>query len=206
MALSNSYQNMQHRIKGKVGLPLPNVDAVIVNEAGDILDELNAVGELRIKGPCLFKEYLHRPTETENSFDLHGWFKTGDVAIKTESGFQLLGRMSSDIIKSCGYKLSSLEIEREILGHKFVKEVAVIGWPHNVEGERVTAVVVLRDNTNSQSNSTTLSLQELQQFLADKLARYKIPKTLLIRHNIPRNHMGKVNKKNLLASLLNECK
>lgn len=146
----------------------------------------------------MFKEYLNKEKATTETFDKDGWFITGDVAqICSDHGtFKLLGRASADVIKSSGYKLSALEIEREILSHPNVLETAVLGSPDEILGEKVVSVIVLRDKSKwSDPNAS------LREFLHDKLAKYKQPKEVLIVDSIPRNHMGKVNKKSLLKDL-----
>eukprot|EP01035_Chromulina_nebulosa_P034336 gene34336-46056_t len=118
MALSNPYDDGDRR-KGFVGKPLPFVDCKLVDLESNVdVDGTNKPGEIRVKGPCVFKYYKNRLLETTEAFDENGWFKTGDVAERTKDGFfKILGRNSSDIIKSSGYKISALEIERELLGH-----------------------------------------------------------------------------------------
>ena len=121
---------------------------------------------------------------TAECYDADGWYRTGDVAMLTNNGYQLLGRNSSDIIKSSGYKLSSLEIERELLGHPLIQEVVVLGWPDVTVGEIVAAVIVIKPE--AIVNNSTLSVKQLQEFLEDKLAKYKQPRMLIIKESIPR--------------------
>lgn len=99
MVLSNPYDGKPRR-KGSVGFCLPYIEARIVDDEGKIIDTIDTPGELRIKGPTVFKEYLNRPETTKESFDSEGWFRTGDIAIKDSEGYyRLLGRSSTDIIK-----------------------------------------------------------------------------------------------------------
>jgi malonyl-CoA/methylmalonyl-CoA synthetase len=167
------------RRAGSVGSPLPNVAVRLVE------------GEIRVKGPTVFHEYFNRPEETANNFDEEGWFKTGDVAEFTPETYeyQIVGRLSTDIIKSGGYKISALEIENEILHHPNVREVAVVGLADNTYGEIIGCVL------SSKSGST--SLEELQTWCKERLASYKVPRKLLEVPEVPRNAMGKVNKKEL---------
>jgi malonyl-CoA/methylmalonyl-CoA synthetase len=226
MALSNPLKGT--RRKGHVGQPLPFVQCMIVAESdctsGDV-DNINGVsqserviepseidspGELRVKGPCVFKEYLNRHDATREAFDANGYFRTGDVAAYSASGdFKLLGRNSIDIIKSAGYKLSALEIERELLGHPGILESAVIGIPNDTLGEVVLAIVVLRDAPPRNDDNTRTALSdanidaEMQAFLADRMVKYKWPRLYVISDQpLPRNHMGKVDKKMLKSETI----
>ncbi len=123
---------------------------------------------------------------------------TGDVAqINSDDGtFKLLGRSSIDVIKSSGFKISALEIEREILSHPNVTEAVVLGVPDDMLGERVIAILMLRDKKKWADPPA-----DLRDYLFDKLAKYKQPKEVKIVDTIPRNHMGKVNKKTILKDL-----
>jgi malonyl-CoA/methylmalonyl-CoA synthetase len=95
MALSNPYKG--HRKQGSVGQPLPNVTCRLVDDNGQEVGE--GPGELRVKGPNMFREYLNRADATAESFDEQGWFKTGDIAQLEDGYYKILGRNSTDIIK-----------------------------------------------------------------------------------------------------------
>ncbi|WP_462137559.1 AMP-binding enzyme [Candidatus Mycalebacterium sp.] len=117
-----------------------------------------------------------------------GWFKTGDIAtLDSEGDFQILGRESVDIIKSGGYKISALEVEREILEKDGVAACAVVGVEDKVWGQRVAAVVVLE-------RGKSLRLSELKRWLEPRLASYKIPSLLEKVDELPVNALGKVQK------------
>ncbi len=171
-------------------------DAHAADEESD-----SAAGELRVRGPAVFKEYLNKAQFTKESFDNDGWFKTGDVVVfnKKEQAYRILGRASSDVIKSAGYKLSSLEIEREILSYPPVKDCAVVGVPDEALGQALVAVICLNRASGRSDDEETASLAE---FLSARLARYKRNfKKVVFVNALPRNAMGKVNKKNLLNDL-----
>lgn len=104
--------------------------------------------------------------------------------------FRILGRTSVDIIKSGGYKISALKIENKLLEHPSLQEVVVLGIPDNVYGERIACVATLREGC-------TMTELELMTWATDELPPYEIPRHLLILSKIPRNAMGKVNKKEL---------
>ena len=111
-----------------------------------------------------------------------------------EGVIRILGRTSVDIIKSGGYKISALEIEKHILSMSKVKEVAVVALQDEVYGEIVCAIVVPNDGFE-------ITLQEIHDSCGDKIARYKFPKVIKVVKEIPKNAMGKVNKKELVATL-----
>ncbi|TKS70254.1 Acyl-CoA synthetase family member 3, mitochondrial [Collichthys lucidus] len=203
MALSNPLKGP--RIPGAVGLPLPSVEVRIVmnNTANTTIVEGNhretqvrpglegKEGELLVRGPSVFKEYWNKPQETKESFTDDGWFKTGDTVIYKDGAYWIMGRTSVDIIKSGGYKISALEVERHLLAHPDIIDVAVIGAPDAIWGQKVTAVVQLK-------RGQSMSLSELKTWAREHMASYTIPTGLVLVEEMPRNQMGKVNKKDLV--------
>ncbi|XP_053173458.1 malonate--CoA ligase ACSF3, mitochondrial isoform X2 [Scomber japonicus] len=203
MALSNPLRGP--RIPGAVGLPLPGVDVRIVmnNMTNTTIVEGNhrdtqvrpglegKEGELLVRGPSVFKEYWNKPQETREAFTDDGWFKTGDTATFKDGVYWILGRTSVDIIKSGGYKISALEVERHLLSHPDITDVAVIGAPDATWGQKVTAVVQLK-------RGQSLTLPQLKTWAREHMAPYTIPTGLVLVEEMPRNQMGKVNKKDLL--------
>jgi malonyl-CoA/methylmalonyl-CoA synthetase len=143
-------------------------------------------GEILVRGPGVFLAYWNRPEASAGSFD-DGWFRTGDMAVFEAGYYRIIGRLSVDIIKSGGYKLSALEIEAALLEHPHIRECAVIGVPDETWGEAVAAAVVLRGDA-------TLDIDTLRDWCRDRLSVYKIPKRLLVTAELPRNAMGKVTK------------
>jgi malonyl-CoA/methylmalonyl-CoA synthetase len=186
MGLSNPLHGP--RFSGHVGLPLPGVEVRLVDETGAAVPP-GAPGEIEIRGPGVFQEYWQRPEETAKAFR-GGWFRTGDMAVLEEGGYRILGRTSVDIIKTGGYKVSALEIEETLRDHPSVRECAVVGLPDPKWGERVAAVLSLREGA-------ALDLPALRAWCRDRLAPYKIPSRLFIVDALPRNAMGKVVKPEL---------
>jgi malonyl-CoA/methylmalonyl-CoA synthetase len=178
MILSNPLHG--ERRPGAVGTPLPGVEVRLVD------------GELEVRGAGVFSEYWGRPRETREAFR-DGWFRTGDVAIVEDGTYRLLGRTSTDILKTGGYKVSALEIEDAIREISAVADCAVIGVADEEWGQRVCAVAELRAGG-------TLTLDELRLALKERLAPYKVPRELRLVTALPRNAMGKVNKPALSAS------
>lgn len=190
MALSNPYDG--ERVAGSVGVELPGVTVDVVDERGRAVSP-GEPGELRVRSPQLFAGYFGNSAATEAAYDEEGRFRTGDVGARDARGYvRLLGRASSDILKSGGYKLSALEIEDVLREHPAIAEVAVIGVPDETWGERVCACVVLRDGA-------ALSLEALRAWSKDHMATYKVPRELRVLPSLPRNAMGKIQKK-LLAT------
>src|SRR5205085_8171474 len=103
-------------------------------------------GDLRVRTDQLFSGYHGDPEGTAAAYDGEGRFRTGDTGVRDVAGvIRLLGRTSTDILKSGGYKLSALEIEEALRAHPAIADVAVIGLPDDVWGDRVTACAVLRE-------------------------------------------------------------
>jgi malonyl-CoA/methylmalonyl-CoA synthetase len=176
---------------GTVGPPLPGVQLRLVDDDGaDVPFDGESMGELLVRSPSMFAGYLNRPDATEAAFR-DGWFVTGDVATVDPDGFvRIVGRRSTDIIKSGGYKIGAGEIEDVLLGHPEVAEAAVAGRPDDDLGERVTAWVVPRPGG-------TVDEDELRDHAAALLAPHKRPRTFHITTELPRNALGKVQKSRL---------
>ncbi|EFN59012.1 hypothetical protein CHLNCDRAFT_29462 [Chlorella variabilis] len=197
------------RRPGAVGQPFPGVEARIADKDGG--DAGAGPGELRVKSAQLFREYWKRPEATAETFDEQGYFMTGDTAVLEEGGyFRLLGRTSVDVIKSGGYKISALHIESVLLEHPKIAEAAVMGLADQAYGEVIAAVVALKPaaqaaqpqpEAGSAGAAPTLSLPELRAWLKEHLPPYQLPRRLKVVEAIPRNQMGKVNKKELRAAL-----
>lgn len=184
MALSNPLHG--ERLPGRVGRPLPGVEVRLVDESGSPLGE-DQTGEIEVRGPGVFFEYWRRPAETAAAFR-DGWFRTGDIAVVQQGVYRILGRNSVDIIKTGAYKVSALEIEQELLSHPAIEECAVVGVPDEEWGERVCAAVKWR-------HGDAVPLEALRAWCKERLAVYKIPRSLLSATELPRNAMGKVTKK-----------
>ncbi|KAK1141712.1 hypothetical protein N8T08_008810 [Aspergillus melleus] len=185
---------VEKRIDGSVGWPLPGVQVRLTDkETGRVIDAVDEDGMIEVKGDNVFREYWRRPEATAKEFTSDGWFKTGDVARRDESGaYFIQGRASVDLIKSGGYKISALEVERKMLGLDVIQEVAVVGLADEEWGQRVGAVVKQREGTDP------LDLQTLRAQLKEEMAPYKIPTVLKLVDGIERNAMGKVNKKTII--------
>jgi malonyl-CoA/methylmalonyl-CoA synthetase len=179
---------------GYVGLPLPGVEAELVDDAGARLETSDdeTIGELAVRGPNLFLGYLNRPDATEEAFR-DGWFMTGDMATRRADGYiRIVGRRATDLIKSGGYKIGAGEIEAALLEHAGVAEAAVAARPDPDLGERVVAWVV-------RAPGTEASADELASHVKGLLASHKRPREVHFVAELPRNELGKVLKRRLTA-------
>ncbi|WP_265594584.1 acyl-CoA synthetase [Haloferula sp. BvORR071] len=186
MILSNPLQG--ERRPGAVGQPLPGVEVRLRSESGETLHGEHEPGEIQVRGPAVFSEYWQLPEITAASFE-DGWFHTGDMGVMEDGYYRILGRLSVDIIKSGGYKLSALEIEAALLDHPAIRECAVVGLEDATWGETVAVAAV------PEASAPPLVLTELQHWAKDRLSPYKLPRHLMLVEQLPRNAMGKVAKR-----------
>ncbi|MGW3357422.1 acyl-CoA synthetase [Streptomyces bungoensis] len=181
---------------GTVGVPLPGVELRLVEEDGTELTARDgeSVGEIQVRGPNLFTEYLNRPDATAAAFTADGWFRTGDMAVQEADGYvRIVGRKATDLIKSGGYKIGAGEIENALLEHPGVREAAVTGEPDPDLGERIVAWIVPADPGDPPS------VEELAGHVARRLAPHKRPRVVRHLDALPRNDMGKIMKRALVA-------
>ncbi|MFF9182567.1 acyl-CoA synthetase [Streptomyces misionensis] len=179
---------------GTVGVPLPGVRLRLVEEDGSEITALDGetVGEIQVRGPNLFTEYLNRPDATAAAFTADGWFRTGDMAVREPDGYvRIVGRKATDLIKSGGYKIGAGEIENALLEHPGVREAAVTGEPDADLGERIVAWIVPADP------QAPPGAEELAGHVARRLAPHKRPRVVRYLDALPRNDMGKIMKRAL---------
>jgi malonyl-CoA/methylmalonyl-CoA synthetase len=176
MNISNPYDG--ERRPGSVGLPLPGVEV-----------RLSADGEILLRGPNVFSGYWRRPDATKEAFDENGWFSTGDLGELASDGYVTIKGRSKELIITGGYNVYPREVEDVLSSHPLVKEVAVAGLPSTEWGQTVAAWIVPRDD---------LSLEDLDTFVAERLANFKRPRMIRLVDELPRNAMGKVVKSQLL--------
>ncbi|WP_328881872.1 acyl-CoA synthetase [Streptomyces sp. NBC_00299] len=179
---------------GAVGVPLPGVELRLVEEDGTPIASYDGetVGEIQVRGPNLFTEYLNRPDATASAFTEDGWFRTGDMAVRDPDGYvRIVGRKATDLIKSGGYKIGAGEIENALLEHPGVREAAVTGEPDADLGERIVAWIVPADP------QAPPGADELADHVAARLAPHKRPRRVHYLDALPRNDMGKIMKRAL---------
>jgi malonyl-CoA/methylmalonyl-CoA synthetase len=180
------------RRPGEVGRPLPGVELrLLAEEGGEVPWDGQTIGEVVVSGPNLFRGYLNRPDETAAVLR-DGWFWTGDMATRAPDGYlRIVGRKSTDLIKSGGFKVGAGEIEGALLEHGAISEAAVAGRPDEDLGEIIVAWVVLREGAGRPS------AQALADHVAGLLAPHKRPRVVNFVSELPRNAMGKVVKQRL---------
>lgn len=188
MNSSNPYDG--ERRAGTVGFPLPDVDLRIADpETGRILSQ-GEIGVIEVKGPNVFKGYWGMPEKTAAEFRADGFFITGDLGAIDAQGYVSISGRGKDLIITGGLNVYPAEIEAMVDTLPDVKESAVIGVPHADFGEGVTAIVVLQ-------SGAALDEARARKALAKDLAAFKVPKRLIVVAALPRNVMGKVQKKTL---------
>ena len=176
----------QPRRPGWVGTPITGVRSRVLDDQGRPAPaDGNTPGDLQVRGDTLFDGYLNRPEATAQCWTRDGWFNTGDVAAVGADGWhRIVGRKSSDLIKTGGYRVGAAEIETSLLDHAAVAEAAVIGVPDLDLGERIVAYVV----------GSGATAAELIDHVARTLAAHKRPREIRFVDSLPRNDMGKVRK------------
>jgi malonyl-CoA/methylmalonyl-CoA synthetase len=180
------------RRAGYVGPPLDGVELRLVDDDGRPVEAADdeTIGEIHVRGPNLFLEYLNRPDATAEALR-DGWFRTGDLATRAADGYvRIVGRRATDLIKSGGFKIGAGEIEGALLEHPDVREAAVTGEPDPDLGERIVAWVV------AQPGSAP-SADRLAGHVATLLTPHKRPRVVHFLDALPRNEMGKVQKRRL---------
>jgi fatty acid CoA ligase FadD36 len=176
------------RRPGWVGLRLAGVTTRLVDDdEAPVAPDGETVARLQVRGPMMFDGYLGRPDATAAAFTDDGWYRTGDVAVIDGDGMhRIVGRESTDLIKSGGYRIGAGEVESALLGHPDVVEAAVVGLPDDDLGQRIVAFVV-----------GDVEPQALIDFVAQQLSMHKRPREVRVVDALPRNAMGKVLKKEL---------
>ncbi len=176
----------QRHVAGLIGVPLPGIDMQVV-----ALDDPRCrlppaqIGEIRIRGPNVTAGYWRRPAQTAAAF-VDGYFLTGDIGYMDERGSFFLLDRKEDMIISGGFNVYPAVIEQAIYEHPAVEEVIVVGVADDYRGQSAKAFVKLR------AGADPFSLQDLREFLADKLGRHELPTSLEFRATLPRTAVGKL--------------
>jgi len=185
MNTSNPYDG--ERVPGAVGHPLPGVSVRVTDpETGKELAR-DEIGMIEVKGPNVFKGYWRMPEKTKSEFRGDGFFITGDLGKIDAKGYVHIVGRGKDLVISGGFNVYPKEIESEIDAMPGVIESAVIGVPHGDFGEGVTAVVVCDKGARVDEASVLKGLD-------GRIAKFKMPKKVIVVEELPRNTMGKVQK------------
>lgn len=180
---------------GSVGKVIPTVSARIVDEnMNDV--PIGQVGEIVYRAPTLMAGYWNNPKATAEAF-AGGWFHSGDLVRQDEDGYIWVVDRKKDMIISGGENIYCAEVENVLAAHPAIAEVAVIGRAHEKWGEVPVAIAAVRGGADAGAEQPGLSLADLDEFLTERLARYKHPKALEIVDALPRNPAGKVLKTEL---------
>jgi fatty-acyl-CoA synthase len=179
------------RKPGAVGFPLFHVEVKVTDQAGRECGP-DEVGELLVRGPHVFAGYWNRPGETAEAL-VNGWLHTGDLARRDGEGYYYIVGRDKEMIISGGENIYPAEVENVLAAHPAVAEAALIGAPDDRWGEVGRAVVVV-------ASGQSLTAEALLEFCQDRLAKYKIPKSVVFVEALPKTGAGKVDKK-LLAEL-----
>lgn len=192
MITSNPYEG--ERRPGAVGFALPGVSVRIADpDTGKPLPQ-GSIGVIELKGPNVFQGYWRMPEKTAQEFRTDGWFITGDLGYVDHDGYFTISGRAKDLIISGGFNVYPAEVENALDALPSIGESAVIGLPHADFGEAVTAVVTARDGQKVDESGVRAELEAV-------LAKFKIPKRVLVRDALPRNAMGKVQKNALREEL-----
>ena len=184
-----------NRKLGSIGMPLPDVDVLIVDPE-NYARELPAgnVGELIMHAPQSMTEYWNNPLETNEALQMRAdgttWLHTGDLAYLDEDGYIFLVDRKKDLIKTSGFQVWPREIEEVLTAHPAVLEVGVAGVPDGIKGEVANAWVVVR-------HGHTVTEEELRAYCRERLAPYKVPARVAFRKELPKTTVGKVLRRAL---------
>lgn len=179
------------KFTGSIGLPISSTDVKICDEAGKELP-LGEIGELYTKGPQVMLGYWQKPEETKQVLSDDGWLRTGDIARIDAEGLVYLVDRKKDMIIVSGFNVYPNEVEEVIAAHPGVLEVGVIGIPSEQTGETVKALIVKKD--------PGLTAQSVLDFCHERLTRYKVPKIIEFRDELPKSNVGKILRRKLRES------
>jgi long-chain acyl-CoA synthetase len=178
----------RERVPGSIGTNIVNVVNKVVDEFGDEVP-IGEVGELVVQGPNVMKGYYKMPEETAAAIR-DGWLYTGDLARQDENGYFYIVDRKKDMIIVGGYNVYPREVEEVLFTHDDIVEAAVIGVPDPDFGEEVQAFVVLKQGAKTDP-------EKLKAFCTNRLAKYKVPKTIEFLDELPKNTTGKILRRSL---------
>jgi long-chain acyl-CoA synthetase len=169
----------RERKPGSIGLPIDGVDMKVLED-----------GEIAIRGHNVMKGYWRRPEDTAKAIDADGWFKTGDIGRVDEDGYFFIVDRKKEMVIRGGFNVYPREIEEVAYAHPAVREVAVIGVPHETLGEEVGAAFALKPGAH-------VTPEELRDFVKARVAAYKYPRLVWIVDELPKGPTGKILKREI---------
>jgi len=180
---------------GSFGVPLPSMDAAIIDVDGTDYIPVGEVGELILSGPNIMQGYWRRPEGTREAIiDLDGkkWLRTGDLVRMDEEGYFHFFDRKRDLIKYKGYSVFARHVEEVLYSHPQIKAAGVVGVPDPKVGQIIKAYVVLQSEARGK-----ISEEEIIAFCRENLAHYKVPKIVEFRGELPKTDVGKVSRREL---------
>jgi long-chain acyl-CoA synthetase len=188
-----TYNHYYQHVVASVGETVPGVEVEIRDTDGKTLPR-GEEGEICVRGPNIMKGYLDNPADTEATFWKDGWFRSGDVGILDEKGYLFIVDRLKDMIITGGENVYPREVEEALYAMPGVQECAVVGIPDKEWGEKVVAVVVLKEESGPSAG-------EIKAFLKPRLSPFKVPKEYAIVKEMPKNAAGKILKRELRSVL-----
>jgi long-chain acyl-CoA synthetase len=186
VATCNPIQSREYN--GTIGLPFPNTEIAILDDAGQPLP-LGQAGEIAIRGPQVMAGYWNRPDETAKVMTPDGFFKSGDIGVMDERGYTRIVDRKKDMIIVSGFNVYPNEVEGVVAMHPGVLECAAVGVPDAKSGEAVKVFVVRRD--------PSLTEAALAEYCKQQLTGYKKPKFIEFRDQLPKTNVGKILRREL---------
>ena len=191
-----SHSTPYHRLKpGSFGVPLPGVEAAIVDVEGTQCVPVGQDGELILSGPNIMQGYWRRPDGTrESMFEMDGrrWLRTGDLVRMDEEGYFYFVDRKRDLIKFKGYSVFARHVEEVLYQHPKIKAAGVVGVPDTKVGQMIKAYVVLQSDARGK-----ISEEEIMEFCRENMAHYKVPRIIEFRGELPKTDVGKVSRREL---------
>ena len=178
----------RERKPGSIGTPIAGVEMKVVDEHDDEVAQ-GEVGEIVIRGHNVMSGYWQRPDSTEEAIR-DGWFHSGDMARVDEDGYFFIVDRKKDMIIRGGYNVYPREVEEVLYEHPAVREVAVVGIPHDEYGEEIAAAVTLKDGVE-------VTADELRDFVKQQVAAYKYPRYIWFVEELPKGPTGKILKREI---------
>lgn len=178
------------RVKGSIGVPWPDTDAVILSNESNEIAPVKTIGELAIKGPQVMKGYWNKEEETMATFR-DGWLLTGDLAYMDEDGYFYIVDRKKDMIIAGGYNIYPREIEEVLYENEKIQEAVVVGVPDPYRGETVKAFIALKEGVSCTE-------EEIDLFVRKYLAAYKVPRIYEFRNELPKTAVGKILRRALV--------
>jgi len=177
------------RKPGSIGLPVDGVEMRLVDQEGHDVAQ-GDVGEILIRGQVVMSGYWNRAEATAEAIDEDGWLHTGDLAKRDEDGYFFIVDRKKELIIRGGFNIYPREIEEVLYEHPAIREVAVVGIPHDSLGEEVGAAVALKPGASATA-------EDVQSFVKERVAAYKYPRQIWFVEELPKGSTGKVLKREI---------